>query len=75
MRTYKKTVCEEAELDEVFCNCCGEKIEKDKYGYLIDYFHGDKIWGYNSSLDGEEHSFDLCEKCYEKIIKSFKISL
>ena len=30
-------------------------------------------WGYFSDKDGETHSFDLCEKCYDRLISQFKI--
>ena len=73
MRIYKKTLREEAGIEEIFCNCCGKKIEKDKYGYFPDHFHADKTWGYNSSMDGRRQSFDLCHECYESMLENFKI--
>ena len=33
----------------------------------------DHTWGYFSEKDGERHSFDLCESCYDKLLASFKI--
>ena len=30
-------------------------------------------WGYFSEKDGESHSFDLCEACYDKLTAGFKI--
>ena len=36
-------------------------------------FHGQVQWGYFSGKDGESHSFDLCETCYDKWIAAFQI--
>jgi len=38
--------------------------------YMADY-----VWGYFSEKDGERHSFDLCEDCYDAMIKNFKIPI
>ena len=32
-------------------------------------------WGYFSKKDGETHSLDLCEDCYDELIKSFNIPI
>ncbi len=73
MRIFKNTNCEKQEVEKVFCNICGKEIEKDIYGYYRDYLHIEKDWGYNSNKDGENHSIDICEECYDNLIKSFKI--
>jgi hypothetical protein len=31
------------------------------------------FWGYFSEKDGEHHTFDLCESCYDKWIAGFQI--
>lgn len=59
-------------LKEVYCNNCGKKIKVEneiiKEGVMsIDY-----KWEYFSEKDGEEHSFDLCEHCYDVIVEKFK---
>ena len=36
-------------------------------------FHGNVRFGYFSNKDGLEHSFDLCEECYDKLIKGFAV--
>ena len=33
----------------------------------------EKAWGYFSEKDGEVHSFDLCEKCYDRLVNQFEI--
>ena len=36
-------------------------------------FSVDHSWGYFSSRDGIRHQFDLCESCYDKLVKEFAI--
>ena len=38
---------------------------------MEEYIHIEKIWGYPSEKDGECHSFDLCEPCYDKMTAEF----
>lgn len=75
MRILKNVTVIKKEIDEVACNMCGNKIEKDCNGKFFDYLQVEKRWGYNSEQDGEEHSFDLCESCYKEIIDKFKIPI
>ena len=35
--------------------------------------HVEKSWGYFSGKDGEIHSFDLCESCYDLLVQDFQI--
>lgn len=58
--------------NEIYCNCCGTKIES-KSGRLMDYLHVDKEWNYFSTKDLTKHSFNICEKCYDKWVAKFKI--
>ena len=30
-------------------------------------------WDYFSEKDGERHSFDLCEECYDELVNQFRI--
>jgi len=57
------------EIVRVSCNRCGNEIDTAKN----DFFSGEKEWGYRSEFDGENHSFELCEYCYNKVIGKFKI--
>ena len=52
---------------EIICHCCGKIIGQ------ADYLHIEKEWGYFSDKDGECHSFDLCEKCFDRLELKFKI--
>lgn len=40
-----------------------------------EYLCIDKEWGYFSSKDFIMHSFCVCEKCYDKWIKTFVIPI
>ncbi len=73
MRKTKKILTEKDEIYEVYCNMCGKAIEKDQFGKFYEYLSVDKNWGYFSKLDGQKHSFDLCDKCYIDIVSKFKI--
>jgi len=74
MKIYKDVLVAEKKIVDVICNMCGEKIEKTENDVLHDYFQANKEWGYFSDIDGEKHSFDLCQNCYKKLISQFKIS-
>lgn len=69
MRKYIETDLKEMKVDEVICDVCKRKIEKDSFGYIRDHIHIEKTWGYNSDKDGEHIEADICEECFDKIIK------
>jgi len=71
MFKYKKTWKEANEVDKVFCNCCGHEIKDNGFG--IPHAELDATWGYGTNKDCEEHSSEICEKCYDDIIAKFKI--
>lgn len=75
MRKVKKVLTETEEIYEVYCNMCGKAIEKDQFGKFLEYLSVDKKWGYLSSLDGQSHSFDLCDSCYRNIVSRFNIKV
>lgn len=75
MRKTKKVLTETDEIYEIYCNMCGKAIKKDQFGKFYDYLSVDKKWGYLSCFDGQLHSFDLCDECYKKVAKSFKINV
>lgn len=58
---------------ELYCNCCGRKIRTEKDMILEGVFHGEVQWGYFSEKDGETHSFDVCETCYDQWVSNFQI--
>lgn len=75
MRKYKVVSVEKETIEEVYCNVCGEKIRKNSYNHVEDHLHVEKVWGFHSNKDGKKDEFDICQSCYEKWIKSFKISV
>lgn len=61
------------ELLHAVCNMCGKELLVE-HGFLKEgCFHGEQKFGYFSEKDGQNHSFDICEECYGKFIKMFKI--
>lgn len=71
MRKYTKI--EENVLLEVRCNKCGKNLHVEN-GFLKEgCFHAENVFGYFSSRDGNKHSWDLCEECYDKLIREFLI--
>ena len=71
MRRYE---CEQGkDLSQVICNQCGKELTVQN-GYLKEgCFAADISFGYFSSKDGTRHRFDLCEECYDKLVKQFLI--
>lgn len=65
------------------CNKCSKTIwdaetsMRDNNGlpvaWDVEYFESIHHWSYGSPKDGETHKFDLCEPCYDDLVKSFKI--
>ena len=61
--------------EKIICNRCGKELEVKNGIVLEGYFHGETCWGYFSRKDGERHSFDLCEDCYDDLISSFAVDV
>lgn len=57
--------------DRIYCNRCGKEIVRHMESAHEDFLHVEKKWGYFSGKDGESHSFDLCEACYDKLLAEF----
>ncbi len=57
----------------VYCNLCGKQLNAANGFLREDAFEARKEWGYFSQRDMEVHHFNLCEECYEELIKSFQI--
>ena len=71
MRKYTKI--EENQLLEVCCNHCGRSLRVENGMLKEGCFHGENIFGYFSTKDGNRHSFDLCEACYDDMISRFTL--
>ena len=59
--------------NEIYCNKCGKRIGTEEDLARGEMLHVEKIWGYFSKKDGERHTFDLCEECYDAVIADFEI--
>lgn len=70
MREYAR---QKTELKKIICNQCGREIKMQKGIVGEGVFSGDVTWGYFSGKDGQRHSFDLCEQCYDRLIQGFAI--
>ncbi len=56
------------------CNCCAKVLDGEPKGQRTEEaVHIHKEWGYFSGRDLECHHIILCEDCYNKWIKTFKI--
>ncbi|MGC4019441.1 MAG: hypothetical protein QM793_09645 [Muricomes sp.] len=71
MRQYQ--LKETKEVKKIICNRCGKEISVVNGRAEEGVFSVDFAWGYFSEKDGEKHSFDLCESCYDKMLASFRI--
>ncbi len=73
MRKYfnKKT----GNVRSVYCNLCGKEIHMENGIITEGVFFANQNWGYFSNKDGQADSFDLCEECYDSIIKNFVIPI
>ncbi len=75
MRIYeaKEVVGTKEECKKIICNQCGKVLEIQNQRLEEGVFTAEKEWGYFSRKDGEHHSFDLCEDCYDKLVQGFQI--
>lgn len=60
-------------LTAVTCNGCGRQLKVENGELKEGCYAGRQAFGYFSSMDGEMHSFDLCEQCYRTLTQKFKI--
>lgn len=71
MRQYQ--IKEIKEVKKIICNQCRKEMPVVNGRTEEGVFSVDYGWGYFSEKDGEKHSFDLCENCYDKLLGSFEI--
>ena len=64
---------ENGKLIKVVCNQCGREIKTEKEIIKEGICSVEMDWGYFSDKDGESHKFDLCEKCYDFLMRNFLI--
>lgn len=68
MRKYQNQ-----EVIELCCNQCGKKIKVESGIIKEGVYTAEIKWGYFSNKDGQMHSFDICENCYDQMIEAFAI--
>ncbi len=59
--------------NRIFCNQCGKELKLEGDIVREGYFPADVTFGYFSNKDGLRHRWDLCEQCYDALIRSFQI--
>ena len=57
----------------IICNYCGKEICVEPGKNMQDYLYIKKEWGYFSGKDGKVQEFNLCEDCYDELIRHFRI--
>lgn len=73
MKVLKGYLIKKEKAVKIYCNKCAAEIKKIDDHNFTDFLEIKKYWGYFSEMDGETHSFDICEDCYKEFINSFKI--
>ena len=69
MRLY----AEKRTLEKIVCNQCGRELKLENGIVQEGVFQGETRFGYFSGKDGERHSFDLCEECYDRLTGRFLV--
>jgi hypothetical protein len=60
------------EVVDVICDRCGGSCW-DKEHMNLEFAEMKAMWGYCSSKDCERHKIQICEKCYDEMIKTMGI--
>lgn len=68
-----RTFIDQSELETVVCNKCKKNLKVEKGILKEGCFHVDYVFGYFSTKDGQKHSFDLCEECYDAMAEQFEL--
>lgn len=71
MRVYSEN--NKDELVSITCNACGRELIVENGIVKEGICSCREKFGYFSKKDGQIHCFDLCESCYDKLIKGFQI--
>lgn len=57
----------------VICNQCGKNLRTENGIAKEGVFSVHYPFGYFSEKDGQVYDFDLCEECFDAMIRQFKI--
>ena len=73
MKIMKTITKEVEEVDDIFCNKCGESLwhHYNFCGLESTYIQG--CYGSPILDDGSAYKFSLCEACLDELFKTFKI--
>lgn len=58
---------------KIVCNQCGREMRQQQGMLQEGAFRAEVKWGFFSGKDGENHSFCLCEACYDRLLAGFVI--
>lgn len=63
-------------IKDVICNMCGNSCKKHEgFDGSFSFATVKAHWGYFSdNRDGELHEAQICQKCWEDVVKTFKHS-
>ncbi len=64
---------QQAKIQALFCNKCGKELVLADGSPREGVCSVEVSWGYFSRKDGETHSFDLCEDCYDAWVRQFAL--
>ncbi len=62
-------------MGQIRCNKCGREIQLGEGKIKEDCLKVVKEWGYFSEKDREQHTFYLCEECYDNMVKEFVLPI
>lgn len=72
MREYKEKELQELKLVKACCNQCGKELVVEDGILKEGCFSIDYEFDYFSNKDGYIYSFDLCEECFDALVKGFR---
>ncbi len=75
MRQFRTELERTEKIEKIICNKCGKEILVRGGVPQEDVLEGRKRWGYHSRKDNQVDCFDLCEDCYDELIRSFRIKM
>lgn len=73
MRKIKISQKHVMEIEKIICNQCGKEIPMVNRRLAKGVCSIRQTWGYGADKDGETHSIELCESCYDKWVKGFQV--
>ena len=75
MRQFRTELERTVKIEKIICNKCGKEILVRGGVPQEDVLEVRKRWGYHSRKDNQVDCFDLCEDCYDELIRSFRIKM